>query len=94
MCVYPEAVDEERDGCEEDGGGSGRSRGCSVPWGLIVKARLNGAGAGKVSVQRGRKEEEVLQLHGRTTLNTTFHTVCIEKRAGGGAKLPERQKCK
>lgn len=67
-------------GSKEGGGGS------AVPLGLIVEARLNGAGAGKVSAQRGRQEEEVSQLHGRTILNTAFHTVLREKR-GGGATL-------
>lgn len=39
-----------RDGVGWKGGG-----GSAVPLGLIVEARLNGAGAGKVSVQRGQQ---------------------------------------
>lgn len=60
LCVYPEPVDEgkkeERDGSEDDrvGGGGGRGG----PLGLIVEARLNGAGAGKVSAQRVRQRRK------------------------------------
>lgn len=32
----------------------GREEGSAVPLGVIVEARLNGAGAGKVSAQQGR----------------------------------------
>lgn len=36
-------------------------------------------------------EEEVSQLHGRTILNTAFHSALGEKR-GGGATLTEKKK--
>lgn len=36
-------MDEERDGCEKDGVAKSKGGGCSVPLGLIVEARLNGA---------------------------------------------------
>lgn len=54
--------------------------GSTAPLGVTVKARLNGAKAGKVSMQQGLTEEEVSQLHGRMTLNTTFHNVPKEKK--------------
>lgn len=49
-----------------------------MPLGLIVEARLNGAGAGKVS-GAGPTEKTVFQLRGRMTLNTAFHTVFRKK---------------
>lgn len=36
-------------------------------------------------------EEEVSQLHGRTILNTAFHSALGEKR-GGGATLTEKKR--
>lgn len=63
-----------------------------MPLGVAVEARLNGARAGKVSVQQGLTEEEVSLLHGRVTLNTAFHNVLKEKKGGGGATFPKKKK--
>lgn len=63
-----------------------------MPLGVAVEARLNGARAGKVSVQQGLTKEEVSQLHGRMTLNTAFHNVLKEKKGGGGATFPKKKK--
>lgn len=91
LCVYPEPVDEERDGCEENGvAKSGRGGVCSVPLGLIVEARLNGAGAGKVSAQRGQQRRKYYScMEGRYL--TPHSTLCSEKRGEGGATLTDRE---
>lgn len=56
-----------------------KSGGCSVPQGLIVEARLNGAGAGKVSAQRGQQRRKYYScMEGRYL--TPHSTLCSEKR--------------
>lgn len=85
LCVYPKLEhkerEDERNGCERMGWQRrDRREGATMLLGVTVEARLNGARAGKVSVQQGLTEEEVSQLHGRMTLNTAFHNVLKEKR--------------
>ena len=80
LCVYPEPVD-ERDGCEEGWGAKewvGYERGSVAPVGLIVDSRLNGAGAGKVSAERGRRRRKYHGcMEGRYL--TPHSTLCSEK---------------
>ncbi len=51
-------VDVRRMGWQERGGDGGGGGVSTVPLGLIVEARLNGAGAGKVSAQQGRQRRK------------------------------------
>lgn len=53
--------------------------GAVVPLGLIVEARLNGAGAGKVSAQQGQQRRKYHScVEGRHL--TPHSTLCSEKR--------------
>lgn len=59
--------------------------GSAVPLGLIVEARLNGAGAGKVSVQQGQQRRKYHGcMEGRYL--TPHSTRRSEKREGGATQ--------
>lgn len=64
--------------------------GSAVPLGLIVEARLNGAGAGKVSAQRGRQRRKYHSCTEGRYL-TPHSTLRSEKRE---EEEPPRQKKK
>lgn len=92
LCVYPQRVD-ERDGCEESrlarkvwGGWR-----VTMPLGRIVEARLNGAGAGKVSAQQGwQKRKYHSCMEGRYL--TPHSILCSVKREEEPQKKKKRWK--